>query len=67
MILNILTFPFKVIGFLLKAVFSLITAVVLPIAAVGGAGYFGFKYLQNNPEKAEKLKNATIEKAKGLL
>ncbi|MCF4007445.1 hypothetical protein L1O03_09735 [Corynebacterium uropygiale] len=67
MILNILKFPFKVVGFLLKAVLSLITAVVLPVTAVGGAGYLGFKYLQNNPEKADKLKNATIEKVKGLL
>ncbi|MBZ8178242.1 hypothetical protein GP475_09575 [Corynebacterium poyangense] len=67
MILNIIKLPFKVIGFLIKAVLSLITAVVLPIAAVGGAGFLGFKYLQSNPEKAEQLKNNTIEKIKGLL
>lgn len=64
---TIIALPFKVIGFLVKAVLSLLTAVVLPVAAVGGAGYFGFKYLQKNPEKAEQLKNNTIEKVKGLL
>lgn len=64
--LTLLKLPFKIIGWLLSVIVKLITAVILPLAALGGAGYVGYTYLKGNPEKAEKLKNSVLSKVKGL-
>lgn len=62
---TLLKLPFKIIGWLISVVVKLITAVVLPVATLGGAGYLGYTYLKSNPEKAEQLKDSLIKKVKG--
>lgn len=62
---TLLKLPFKIIGWLISVVVKLITAVLFPVAALGGAGYLGYTYLKGNPKRAEQLKNTVINKVKG--
>lgn len=62
--MKLLTLPFRIIGALLKFIVSAILAIVLPVAAIGGSGYLGYKYLKKNPEQASKLKDLAISKVK---
>lgn len=63
--MKILTLPFRLIGWLIGLVFKLITALLAPVALLGGVGFLGYKYFESNPEALEKAKKTAMSKIKG--